>query len=81
MRTTAQVIGSMNDEGARNAAAMVKRMASDEWFPPRVSACGLFHAVHRRLPEADVRADFVQLCRDDTPMVRRAAAKAMAVRA
>lgn len=58
---------------------LVKRLASKEWTA-RVSACRLFAIAYSRVaPEvqSDLRAGFVQLCRDETPMVRRAAASAL----
>lgn len=57
---------------------LIRRLAGGEWFTSRVSACGLFAAADRLAPaplQADLRTMFVQLCSDDTPMVRREAAK------
>ncbi|TGZ72642.1 hypothetical protein CRM22_001970 [Opisthorchis felineus] len=56
---------------------LVKRLATGEWFTSRTSACGLFSVIYRHSPNAvrtDLRQTFRQLCNDDTPMVRRAAA-------
>eukprot|EP00166_Cyanidium_caldarium_P003626 ctg_351.g177 len=59
---------------------LVKRLAEGDWFTSRISATGLFAATYQRLPaaQADVKAElsalFVTLAKDDTPMVRRAAA-------
>lgn len=65
---------------------LVKRLAGGEWFTARVSACGLFATALGKLSEsakanADIkklvdqlRAAFGNLCDDETPMVRRAAA-------
>eukprot|EP00898_Chlorokybus_atmophyticus_P001885 jgi/Chlat1/2698/Chrsp180S08752 len=56
---------------------LIKRLATGEWFTARVSACGLFHVAYPRAPSStrgELRALFAQLCHDDTPMVRRAAA-------
>lgn len=55
----------------------VQRLATTDWFTSRVSACGLFATAYPRSPShlrADLRQLFGKLCRDDTPMVRRAAA-------
>jgi len=58
---------------------LIKRLASKEWTA-RVSACRLFAIAYPRVAaevQTDLRAGFVQLCRDETPMVRRAAASAL----
>ncbi|MFH4983189.1 hypothetical protein AB6A40_009898 [Gnathostoma spinigerum] len=56
---------------------MVKRLATGDWFTSRTSACGLFSVCYPRVSpaiKAELRNLFRALCRDDTPMVRRAAA-------
>lgn len=56
--------------------AMLKRLHSSEWFSCRISSCGLFAVVYPRAPavtRSELRMMFNLLCRDDTPMVRRAA--------
>ncbi|KJH48794.1 HEAT repeat protein [Dictyocaulus viviparus] len=56
---------------------MLKRLATGDWFTSRTSACGLFSVAYPRVSpaiKAELRSLFRQLCRDDTPMVRRAAA-------
>ncbi|XP_077563959.1 protein phosphatase PP2A regulatory subunit A isoform X2 [Haemaphysalis longicornis] len=56
---------------------LVKRLASGDWFTSRTSACGLFAACYPRVSAAvrgELRSHFRNLCQDDTPMVRRAAA-------
>ena len=55
----------------------VQRLAAGEWFTARVSSCGLFHIAYPSAPDqlkAELRTIFGQLCQDDMPMVRRAAA-------
>lgn len=55
----------------------VQRLGDGEWFTARVSACGLFHVAYPSAPDlvrAELRSVYNQLCHDDTPMVRRAAA-------
>lgn len=55
----------------------MQRLAGGEWFTARVSACGLFHIAYPSASEtlkAELRSVFSQLCQDDMPMVRRAAA-------
>jgi serine/threonine-protein phosphatase 2A regulatory subunit A len=54
-----------------------QRLASGEWFMARVSSCGLFHIVYPSATDplkAELRTIYGQLCQDDMPMVRRAAA-------
>lgn len=59
---------------------LVQRLATGDWFTSRISACALFSAVYAGLPDnmPQLRADllnmFKTLARDETPMVRRAAA-------
>ncbi|CAN8013144.1 unnamed protein product, partial [Ixodes persulcatus] len=56
---------------------LVKRLASGDWFTSRTSACGLFSVCYPRVSatvKAELRNHFRNLCQDDTPMVRRAAA-------
>jgi serine/threonine-protein phosphatase 2A regulatory subunit A len=57
---------------------LVKRLAEGDWFTSRSSACGLFAVVYPRLSPSSkeqMRTLFRNLARDDTPMVRRAAAQ------
>ena len=56
----------------------LQRLASGEWFTSRVSACGLFATAYARASPAhktELRQLFRNLGKDDTPMVRRAAAQ------
>jgi len=55
---------------------LIRRLAGGDWFTSRISACGLLAVAYGRLPPStkeELRTSFAQLCRDDTPMVRRAA--------
>ena len=61
----------------RKESSLVLRLAQGDWFTSKISACGLFAVAYGRLPpptKADIRSTFAALCREDTPMVRRAAA-------
>ncbi|KAL0678650.1 hypothetical protein Bca4012_006631 [Brassica carinata] len=56
---------------------LVKRLAAGEWFAARVSACGLFHFAYQGCTDVlktELRSSYSQLCQEDMPMVRRAAA-------
>eukprot|EP00002_Diphylleia_rotans_P038935 TRINITY_DN8918_c0_g2_i1.p1 TRINITY_DN8918_c0_g2~~TRINITY_DN8918_c0_g2_i1.p1 ORF type:complete len:575 (-),score=137.22 TRINITY_DN8918_c0_g2_i1:475-2199(-) len=52
------------------------RMCASDWFSSRATACHLFAAAYPKAGalKGDLRNMFSELCRDDTPMVRRAAA-------
>lgn len=63
---------------------LVQRLSRGEWFTSRTSACALYHPVYDKvstLIQDDLRRSFAALGSDDTPMVRRAAAKWLGVRA
>lgn len=57
-------------------APLVIRLAQSEWFTGRVSSCWLFqHAYPRSQSHQDrLRKKFMELCQEDTPMIRRACA-------
>jgi len=61
-------------------APMLRRLATNDWFTSRIAASGLFATAYPKVDAAS-RAEYVglfsALCRDDTPMVRRAAAQAL----
>ena len=62
---------------------LIERLATAKWFSSKVSSCGLFKAVIVRVKDNTLRnnllALYLQLVQDDTPMVRRAAAKHLPV--
>lgn len=55
---------------------LVIRLAQAEFFTGRVSSCGLFfHAYPRSNAQKErLRKKFMELCQEDTPMIRRACA-------
>jgi serine/threonine-protein phosphatase 2A regulatory subunit A len=62
---------------------MTKRLSTGDWFTSRTSACSLFAPVYPKsnaIIQEELRKLFAQLCKDDTPMVRRAAAANFPVR-
>lgn len=83
-RILATVVAESADRGAALHAShlfpLLRRVATGDWFTSRISACALFACTYRGLPvqRVDLRNEclslFKQLARDDTPMVRRAAA-------
>ncbi|KAH8835745.1 armadillo-type protein [Flagelloscypha sp. PMI_526] len=59
---------------------LLNRLAHGEWFTSRTSSAAIYAAVYPKVsPEvqAELRTSFAALSSDDTPMVRRAAAKAL----
>ncbi|CAM0137626.1 unnamed protein product [Umbelopsis sp. WA50703] len=59
---------------------LVKRLSSGDWFTSRTSAAGLFAASYSKMSKEtldEMRKIFARLAHDETPMVRRASAKAL----
>lgn len=59
---------------------LLNRLSRGDWFTSRTSACALYATAYPLVDEEDkiaMRASFKELCTDDTPMARRAAAKAL----
>ncbi|KIM85215.1 hypothetical protein PILCRDRAFT_817212 [Piloderma croceum F 1598] len=57
---------------------LLKRLSSGEWFTSRTSAAALYPPVYAKVSPAiqeDLRKGYAAIGSDDTPMVRRAAAK------
>lgn len=62
---------------------VLKRLSNADWFTSRATSAALYAAVYSKISSAlqdDLRKAFSALGSDDTPMVRRAAAKRLAVR-
>ena len=57
-------------------APMVIKLATGEFFPQRVSSCHLFEKCYSRAGthKEKLRKKFIELCNEDTPMIRRACA-------
>ena len=62
-------------------APMVIRLAQGEWFTGRVSSCALFFPAYSRsnTQKEKLRKKFIELCNEDTPMIRRACASKIGV--
>ena len=56
---------------------VMSRLATNDWFVARVAACSLLGSVCRRVFSEEMIRVFVELCADETPMVRRAAMMAI----
>ncbi|AQZ12125.1 TPD3 (YAL016W) [Zygosaccharomyces parabailii] len=58
---------------------LIQHLADADWFSSKVSACGLFKSVIVRVKDNGMRKEllalYLQLVQDDTPMVRRTAAR------
>ncbi|MCO5549546.1 hypothetical protein L7F22_003018 [Adiantum nelumboides] len=57
---------------------LLRRLSGGDWFTSRTSSTSLFAAVYAKVSPAlqdELRKLFAALCNDDTPMVRRAAAR------
>lgn len=57
---------------------LVKRLSSGDWFTSRTSSTALYASAYPKTSASqqdDLRRSFAALCTDETPMVRRAAAK------
>ena len=78
-----KVAALISDSAVHNEyMELVKRQKKGDLFSMRISACQLYANIYRRLNEekrAVVRKKFNKLSADDTPMVRRSAAKSLAL--
>ncbi|CCE65408.1 hypothetical protein TPHA_0L00520 [Tetrapisispora phaffii CBS 4417] len=59
--------------------SVIEHLATADWFSSKVSSCGIFKSVIMRVEDDTLRKNilalYFQLVQDETPMVRRAAAK------
>lgn len=67
------ICGYMDDKA--QLVSMAKRLCSAEWFTAKVSAAGMMYKIFEATQEEELRYLYRDLCTDETPMVRRAAAK------
>jgi len=67
-----------SEEAEEKTAEVALRLAKNEWFTARMSACALIGAVNENgtggAHASSINETYTTLCRDETPMVRRAAA-------
>lgn len=76
-KSLTNICNNLSDEELQNVfCPLVIRLAQAEWFTGRVSACSLFyHAYHRSNAQKErLRKKFMELCQEDTPMIRRVCA-------
>jgi serine/threonine-protein phosphatase 2A regulatory subunit A len=57
--------------------SMSKRLCGADWFTAKVSAAGMLPELYAVTQNSDISYLFKELCVDETPMVRRSAAKHM----
>lgn len=78
VRAMCKVIGIMSSsEVEEQVIPLLGKLAGEAWWTSRVSAAGIFAAAYPKITgaaKAQLRANFFQLSKDDTPMVRRAMA-------
>lgn len=73
---------ALSDAEIQNSfAPMVIKLAQGEWFTGRVSSCALFYPAYQRSnnQKEKLRKKFIELCNEDTPMVRRACASKLGI--
>ena len=78
-RAMKKVMADMSAEKLqRHGIPAARELSTGDWFTSRVSATALFGPLLAKIKDAEASAElrslFGRLCRDDTPMVRRAAA-------
>ena len=76
-KSLTKICQNLSDEELQNVfCPLVIRLAQAEWFTGRVSACSLFyHAYSRSNAQKErLRKKFMELCQEDTPMIRRVCA-------
>lgn len=77
VRSLTNICLDLSDAEMQNVfTPLVIRLAQAEWFTGRVSSVSLFyHAFPRANAQRDrLRKKFMELCQEDTPMIRRACA-------
>ena len=68
---------SLSDAEIQNIyAPLVIRLAQGDWFTGRVTSASLFSSAYARSnsQKEKLRKRFIELCHEDTPMIRRACA-------
>jgi len=71
------ICDALDDDEIQNIfCPIITRLAGAEWFTGRVSACSLFERAYPRAgaQKERLRRKFLELCQDDTPMIKRVCA-------
>ena len=77
-----KICNELSDAEIQNVfAPMVIKLAQGEWFTGRVSSSYLFSACYSKSGpmKEKLRKKFIELCNEDTPMIRRACASKLGV--
>lgn len=81
IQSLAQVIPALMEEHkVSDLFPALRRLVDGEWFTSRCSSCPLISAAYSHFSseqQAQLRAWYVSLCHDETPMVRKAAFKSL----
>lgn len=85
VKTTKELIKILKRQDVnKQVIPMLVSLAGNSWFSSKMSACALMSCIVERIRDSPDSAEYstlketyFNLCSDDTPMVRRAAAKAM----
>ena len=76
-KSLVKICETLNDSEIQTIfAPLVLNLAKSEWFTGRVSSCHLFAVCYTQSGSHQdrLRKQFIELCKEDTPMVRRACA-------
>ena len=82
VRSLTSISDALGDAEITNSfCPLVSRLAQSEWFTGRVSSVNLFYPCYNRAGPAKerLRKKFIELCNEDTPMIRRACASKLGV--
>lgn len=77
-RSMGVISGALSDAEMQSVfAPAVIRLATTDWFTGRVSSCALMAGAYSRsnAQKERLRKKFIELCQEDTPMIRRACAQ------
>ncbi|EQC32346.1 hypothetical protein SDRG_10093 [Saprolegnia diclina VS20] len=80
-KSMVKVVQQMSPEHiTEHFVAVLRRLVTRDWYTSRIAACSLFQVGYNALTpaiQAEMRGMFGQLCRDDLPLVRKAASTAL----
>jgi serine/threonine-protein phosphatase 2A regulatory subunit A len=73
VKTCNHIVPHINNNSS--LVSMATRLVGAEWFTPRVSAAAILPGILQQTKDMELRFLFKELVNDETPMVRRSAAK------